>query len=253
MFLNYFKTAWRNLVKNKVHSFINIAGLSVGMACSLLILLWVQNEMSVDAFHKNGERLYKVYGREYYNHIIDGNYDTPGPLADELKRIIPEIEDAVMLQENNHEATFQVGNKILKVEGTGAGAALFSMFSYPLLQGTPKTALGSTTSMAISKKTADQFYGSPQNAMGKTIRFDNKRDFTVTAVFENLPANASRKFDYAISWEAWQQDHTWAKEWNNSGPLTYILLRADANPALVDKKLTNFLNTYKKIKVQRFM
>ncbi len=246
MFKNYFKTAWRNLVKNKVHSFINIAGLSVGMACSLLILLWVQNELSVDAFHKNGERLYKVYAREYYNHNIDGNYDTPGPLADELKKVIPEVEDAIMLQEENHQATFQVGSKILKVEGTGAGAGLFSMFNYPLLQGTPKTALGSTISMAISKKTANQFFGSPQNAMGKTIRFDNKRDFTVTAVFEDLPANASHKFDYAISWEAWQQDHQWAKEWNASGPLTYILLRADANPALVDKKLTNFLDTYKK-------
>lgn len=246
MFKNYFKTAWRNLVKNKVHSFINIAGLSVGMACSLLILLWVQNELSVDAFHKNGERLYKVYAREYYNHSIDGNYDTPGPLADELKKVIPEVEDAIMLQENNHQATFQVGDKILKVEGTGAGAGLFSMFSYPLLQGTPKTALGSTVSMAISKKTAEQFFGNPENAMGKTIRFDNKRDFTVTAVFEDLPANASRKFDYAISWEAWQQDHQWAKEWNNSGPLTYILLRADANLASVDNKLTHFLNTYNK-------
>lgn len=246
MLKNYFKTAWRNLVKNKVHSFINIAGLSVGIACSLLILLWVQNELSIDAFHKNSKRLYKVYEREYYNDNIDGNYDTPGPLADELKKVIPEVEDAIMLQEDNHQATFKVGNKILKVEGTAAGVGLFSMFSYPLLQGTPAAALGSTVSMAISKKTAEQFFRSPQNAMGKTIRFDNKRDFTVTAVFEDLPANASRKFDYAISWEAWQQDHPWAKEWNNSGPLTYILLRADANPALVDKKLTHFPDTYKK-------
>ena len=78
MIKNYFKIAWRNLVKNKVHSFINIAGLSVGLACSLLILLWVQNELSVDAFHKNGSRLYKVYEREYYKDHVDGNYDTPG-------------------------------------------------------------------------------------------------------------------------------------------------------------------------------
>ena len=175
MLRNYFKVAWRNLVKNKVHSFINLAGLSVGLASSLLILLWVQNELSVDAFHKNGARLYKVYEREYYANNIDGNYDTPGLLADELKKVIPEIEDAAMLQDENHHATFQVGNKILKVEGTGAGAGLFSMFSYPLLQGTPKTALGSIVSIAISKKTAEQFFNSPQNAMGKTIRFDNRK------------------------------------------------------------------------------
>jgi len=246
MIKNYFKTAWRNLVKNKVHSFINLAGLSVGMAASLLILLWVQDELSVDAFHKNGAWLYKVYGREYYANNIDGNYDTPGLLADELKKVIPEIEDAAMMQDENHQASLQVGSKILKVEGTGAGAGLFSMFSYPLLQGTPKTALGSIVSMAISAKTANQFFGSAQNAMGKTIRFDNKRDFTVTAVFKDLPANTSRKFDYCISWEAWLQDNSWARSWGNSGPLTYILLRHDANPALVDKKLTYFLNTYNK-------
>ncbi|WP_299287254.1 ABC transporter permease [uncultured Mucilaginibacter sp.] len=245
MLSNYFKTAWRNLIKNKVHSFINIAGLSVGIGCSLLILLWVQNELSVDAFHKNGARLYKVYEREYYNHNINGDYDTPGLLAEELKKTIPEVEDAVMLQEENHKATFLVGNKILKVEGTGAGAELFSMFSYPLLQGTSKTALSSTVNISISKKIANQFFGTTQNAMGKTIRFDNKRDFIVTAVFQDLPANASRKFDYAISWEALQQDNLWAKSWEASGPLTYLLLRQGANPALVDKKLTHFLDTYK--------
>lgn len=244
MLKNYLKTAWRNLVKNKVHSFINIVGLSVGNACSLLILLWVQNELSIDAFHKNGERLYKVYEREYYTNNVDGNYDTPGPLAGELKKVIPEVEDAIMLQEENDRSALQVGNKILKVEGTGAGAGLFSMFSYPLIQGTPKTALASTVSMAISKKTADQFFGNPQNAMGKTIRLDNKKDFMVTAVFEDLPANASRKFNYAISWEALQQDNFWARTWGSSGPLTYVLLRPDANPALVDKKLTHFRDMY---------
>jgi len=118
MLKNYFKTAWRNLVKNMVHSIINITGLWVGLACSLLMLLWVQHELSIDGFHKNGARLYKVYEKEYYNHNVDDNYDTPVPLADEVKKMIPEIEDAIMLQEDNHQATFRVGNKILKVEGT---------------------------------------------------------------------------------------------------------------------------------------
>ncbi len=246
MIKNYFKIAWRNFIKYKVHSFINIAGLSVGLACSLLIFLWVQNELNIDAFHKNGARLYKVYEREYYSHNIDGNYDTPALLADELKKAIPEVEDAITLQDENHQATLQAGDKILKIEGTGAGAGLFGMFSYPLLQGTPNTALNSTVSMAISKKTADEFFGSPQNAMGKTIRYDNKRDFSVTAVFEDLPSTASRKFDYLISWEAWLQDNLWARNWGASGPLTYVLLRPDADPVSVDKKLVHFLDIYNK-------
>ena len=158
MIKNYFKIAWRNLVKNKVHSFINIAGLSVGLACSLLILLWVQNELSVDSFHKNGSRLYKVYEREYYKDHIDGNYDTPGPLAEELKKVIPEVQDATMMQDENSNTTLQAGDKILKVDGTAAGEGFFNMFSYPLLYGTPRNALASATSMAISKKTADNFF-----------------------------------------------------------------------------------------------
>ena len=246
MLLNYFKTAWRNLVRNKFHSFINIAGLSLGITASLLILLWVQNELNIDAFHKKGSRLYKVYEREYYRTGIDGNYDTPGLLAEELKRTVPEIEDAIMLQEENDAAALQAGNKILKVDGTGAGADLFTMFSYPLLQGSPSTALHSTTSMAISKKTANQFFGSPVNAMGKTIRFNDKKDFTVTAVFDDLPAGTSRSFDYLISWEALQQQSPWARSWQTSGPQTYVLLRPDAKPEWVDKKITHFLDKYNK-------
>ena len=80
--------------------------------------------------------------------------------------------------------------------------------------------------------------------MGKTIRFNNKRDFKVTAVFKDLPANASRKFDYAISWEALQQDQLWTASWQSSGPLTYVLLRPHVNPELVDKKLAHFLDAY---------
>ena len=141
MIKNYFKIAWRNLIKNKAHSFINILGLSVGLACSLLIFLWVQNELSVDAFFKNDARLYKVYEREYYKDHIDGDYDTPGPLAEELKKKIPEVKDAVMMEEDNEQTTLQAGDKVLRVEGTGASSGLFSMFGYRLLQGAPLSAL----------------------------------------------------------------------------------------------------------------
>jgi len=244
LFKNYFRIAWRNLINNKIHSLINIAGLSVGLACSLLILLWVQNELSVDKFHKNDGRLYKVYEREYYKDHIDGNYDTPGLLAEELKKKIPEVEDAVMLQEENDLTALQAGDKVLKVEGTAASAGLFTMFSYPLLQGSPATALSSIVNMAISEKTAINFFGSVQNAMGKTIRFNNKEDFKITAVFKNIAANASRKFDYVISWDALQKDQPWTASWTSSGPLTYILLRPGANAASVDKKLAHFLDIY---------
>jgi hypothetical protein len=244
MLKNYLKTAWRNITRNKTFSAINIAGLSLGMACSILILLWVQDELSVDAFHANDARLYKVYEREYYKDHIDGNYDTPGLLAKELKRNMPEIEDAVMMQEDNYLSTLKAGNKIIKVSGTAASEGLFTMFSYPLVQGTPKTALAGLTNIALSQKTADAFFGSTQNAMGKTIMLDNNKSFTVSAVFKNLPANVSRNFDYVINWDGWMQDNKWAADWHNSGPLTYVLLRKNASVAEVNKKLAHFRNTY---------
>jgi predicted permease len=246
MIKNYFKTAWRNLIANKTHSFVNIAGLSIGVACSLLIFLWIQNELSVDAFHKNNTRLYKVFEREYYKDHIDGNYDMPGLLADEVKKNIPEVEDAIMMSEDNSEVALQAGKKILKVDGMAAGKSLFTMFSYPLLLGSPANALSAKENMAISEKTAKNFFGTPEKAIGKTIRFNNKREFIITAVFKDLPQNVSRRFDYVISWEAFLDERPWMQEWGNSGPQCFVLLSPNANAALVDKKFTHFLDTYNK-------
>jgi ABC-type antimicrobial peptide transport system permease subunit len=242
MIKNYLKVAWRNLVKNKVHSAINIAGLSVGLACSLLIMLWVRSEVSIDAYHANGERIYKVYEREYYDHKIDGNYDTPGLMGSELKKVLSEVEYAINMSEENDDHTFKAAGKVLKLSGLFAGEDLFKMFSYPLLHGTPATALNSPLSIAISKKMAVMFFGNPDNAMGKTLRFENKKDFKVTAVFSDLPDNASRQFEYAINWDAYLAEYPGAARWDNSGPLTFVMLRADANPVLVDKKMAHVLS-----------
>ena len=246
MFKNYFKTAWRNLSVNKTHSVINIAGLSVGIACSLLIFLWLQNEWSVDAFHTNNERLYKLYERVYYKDHVEGDYDMPGLMAQEVKRNIPEVEDAIMMQDENHAAVLQSGEKIIKAEGTAAGTGLFTMFSYPLLQGTAADALNAPVNITLSENTAQALFGNAQNAIGKTVRFDNKHDYTVSAVFKNLPQNVSRRFDYVINWDAWLQDNSWAKDWGNSGPVAFVLLRNNANAELTDKKLTHFEDTYNK-------
>lgn len=160
MIRNYLKVAFRNLVRNKAHSFINIAGLSVGLACSLLILLWVQNERSIDAFHKNSKQLFTVYGVVHNNHKLNGTYELPGVLADEIKRRIPEVEYATGMG-FGETSVFRVGDKSLKISGNSAGADYFKMFSSPLLQGTPQTALSSPNSIAISRKMAEQFFWQP--------------------------------------------------------------------------------------------
>lgn len=233
------------MFKNKFFSFINIFGLALGMACSILILLWVQSELSTDSYHTNGSRLFAVYERQYYDNKIQGQYGTPGVLADELKKMLPDVQYATSA-EFGVKNTFQVGDKIIKLEGGYTGADVFKMFSYHLLQGNAQTALNTPSDIAISRKMAENFFGSAHAAMGKTIRYENKQDLNVTAVFENLPQNTSNKFEYLINWYTYLKENEWAKKWKNNGPLTYVMLRADADPAKVDKKVTRFMDTYYK-------
>lgn len=244
MFKNYLRTAVRNFWRNKTFSFINTTGMALGMAFCLLILLWVQDEKSVDAFHANTKQLYTVYERKTFDNKIEGGYSTPGLLADQVKKDIPEIAYASSFGWNAFTTTFSVGDKIQKETGNYAGADFFTMFSYPLLQGSSSTALSSPLNIALSKKMALDFFGNPAAAIGKTIRFENKKDFTVAAVFDDLPATASDKFDYIINWQAFLEEYTWAKEWGNNAPRTFLMLRKDANLALVEKKLTHFLDKF---------
>src|SRR6201996_5193779 len=240
MIKNYLKVAWRNLVRNKAHTFINMAGLSVGLACSLLILLWVQNELNMDAFHKNGKSLYQVYEQQHFDNKITGQYYTPGVLAAELKRVVPEVQYAVSTA-FNEQHTFKVGDKIIKLTGGSADADFFKMFSYPLIQGNAENALHTVSDIAISEKMAEDFFGSAQSAMGKTVRLDNRKDFIVTSVFGNVSANSSIKFDYLVNWASYLEDNPWAKQWGNNTPYTYIQLRPDANPELVGQKIRHLL------------
>ena len=244
MIRNYLKIAWRNFIRNKSHSFINVSGLSVGLACSLLIMLWVQDEQSVDGFHVNGKQLYQVYERQSYDGKIEANYLTQGLLAEELKRRIPEVQYASGL-EQGHPLTFQSGDKIVKMEGTFAGADFFRMFSYPLLQGTPESALNTPAGIAISRKMAELFFGSAEKAIGKSLRYENKDNVQVTAVFENLPTNSSQQFDFLRSWKAYVKENAWVNNWTNASPATFLQLRSDADPDKATAKIKNFINLYK--------
>ncbi len=241
MIKNYLKVAWRSLLKNKAHSFINLAGLSVGLACSLLILLWVQNEYSVDAFHS--VRLFKVYKSNFDRHVESGSYEMPGILADELKKVVPDVAYATNMGFGEN-STFKAGEKVVKMNGNSAGEDFFKMFSYPLLAGSPQTALNSPVAIAISRKMAEVFYGSSENAIGKTIRYQDRKDFKVTAVFENLPKNASQTFDFLTNWDAFLENNPWARSMGNTGPQAYVMLKPQANAAAVDVKIAHFFDLY---------
>ena len=243
MIKTYLKVAFRSLWTSKGFSALNIAGLALGMTCSLLIWLWVRDEMGMDAFHQKGKQLFSVYDRRIHDGRADGMYAMPGLLADELKKTVPEVEMATGYWYTSPH-TFAVRDKIIKEESNNAGEDFFGMFSYPLLEGNATDALHGPESMAISRKMADEFFGSPAAAIGKTVRYENKKDFKVTAVFENLPANVSDRFNCVINWEQFKEENSWSKDWNNNGPPTFALLRPDADPAQVEKKITRFLDKY---------
>jgi len=248
MIRNYFKTAWRNLLRNKTFSVINITGLALGLTCSLLIILWIKDERSVDGFHENGKLLYQVYERNYYDGKVDANYPTQGLLAEELKKVIPEIQYASGFEYASAPGTlntFEANNKVNKMGGLYAGTDFFTMFSYPLLEGNPRTALRPPRGIAISKKMAENFFGSADKAIGQLIRFENKDELKITAVFENVPRNSSQQFDFLRNWDDFVKENDWVHNWGNTDPSTYIQLRKDADPLKVESMIKDFIYRYR--------
>lgn len=252
MIKNYLKIAWRNVIRHKIHTAINVIGLTLGMTCCLFIFLWVQDEKSVDNFHVNGKNLYTVYETVTTPGKITGSYTTPlrfinqnaDFLMDDIKASVPEIKSHAFYATGyelpwGHPETFQVGEKIMKLEGSRAGSDFFKMFSYKLIEGTPENALKDMSGIAISRKMAVMFFGSPANAMGKTLRYENHLNFMVAAVFEDVSPKSSLKFDFLFNWEAQKKLLNWA----TNDFQTYIQLSETANVKSVEAKMNQLLQT----------
>ncbi|CCH51925.1 protein of unknown function DUF214 [Fibrisoma limi BUZ 3] len=240
MLRNYFKIAWRNLVRNKTFSAINILGLALGMTSSLLIGLWIQDELSVGRQYPNAPYLYRVMEHEIADGRIVTDEDTPGILADELKRALPEVVYAAGFS-GPEEHVLSVGDKVARQTGHFVGADWFRMYGMTLLAGSPETALKAPNNLAISQKLAESYFGDAQTALGKSVRLDNQTNYQVTAVFENLPNNAPDQYDFLLNWNVFLKREPWLNVWENSGPGTRLQLRSDADPAKVDTKLRTFL------------
>ena len=197
MIKNYFKIAWRNLLQNKTFSLINILGLALGMTCSLLIMLWLKDEMKRDKFHQNGRRLYRVMENQFYSGDISTYPSTPGILAENIVKDIPEIEMASqMLWEE--EPLFTVGNKFDKEKGRFVQKDFLRMFSFKLAKGDAATALANIDAIVISKNLAKKYFND-EDPIGKMIKIDNKENVMVTGVLEEIPELSSLKFDFLIT------------------------------------------------------
>ncbi|WP_128545994.1 ABC transporter permease [Larkinella soli] len=245
MIRNYLLVSLRNFWRNKTFSAINILGLALGLACSLFIFLWVRDELSVDQYHANGPQLYRIMERQLYDGKRIAFPATPGLIALEMPKKFPEIVYAAGYSWDE-DLTFEVGNKANKEKGRWAGVDWFRMFSVPLVAGSPEAALKSPTSVTISRKLAENYFGSPKAAVGKSIRIDAKDSYQVTGVFENIPDNSSEKYDFLLPWEDFLKRNPWARDWGNNGPRAYLMLRPDADVAAFQQKIRHFLRTYNK-------
>jgi predicted permease len=243
MIRNYFKTAWRNLLNNKTFSLINISGLALGMTCSLLIMLWLKDEIRMDRFHQNDKRLYRVMENQAYSGDISTFESTPGILAENIVKDIPEIEMASQFLWES-EPLFTVGNTFDKEKGRYAQKDFLRMFSYKLSKGDAASALARPDAVVLSMKLAEKYFKG-ENPIGKIIRIDNKNNVIVTGVLEEIPKASSLKFDFLMSYDLWWKENDWAKEWDNNGPRCYVMLAANTSVDKVNAKIKNYIKTKK--------
>ncbi|QIP12904.1 FtsX-like permease family protein [Spirosoma aureum] len=245
MFRNYVKIAWRNIAKSKTFSFINVLGLALGMTSSLLILLWVQDERSIDQFHANGPRIYQVMeNQQWTGNDISTTPSTPGPLALALTAEVPEVEKSVKITWQE-EQLLSVGDKAYKEKGRYASPDLFQIFSFPFVQGNPKTAIVGPSSIVISEKVAMKLFGRT-DVVGRTVRVNNKDDHQVTGIVQDIPETSSLKFDFVLPEAPYEKENEWLTKWENNGIRTYALLHQNADVNVVNAKILNMVRKHDK-------
>lgn len=242
MFKNYLKVAFRNLWRNKGFSFINIAGLAVGMASAILILLWMQNEVSYDDFHEKGNRIYEAWNRAVFSGALHCWNTTPKVLGAALQRDMPEVEHAARC-DWSHDRLFSVGEKRMMVRGSAVDSDFLQLFTFPLIRGDANTALNDGYSIVVTQSLARSLFGNA-DAMGKIIRLNDKDNYHVTGIMKDLPNNTRFDFQYLVPWNYVRREGNDDAWWGNNSTRTYVLLKPNASLATINHKLLTYKVRY---------
>ncbi|SIN82443.1 ABC transporter permease [Algoriphagus halophilus] len=254
MFKNYLKIAYRNLLKKKVYSFINILGLGIGMACCVLIFMFVQDELSYDQFNEKGDRIYRVVhgyfsedeqaeSNSRENYWVWGN----APVGPALELDFPEIEKVVRFS-GKADILFTIGDQTQQEEGiVFMDSTVFDVFSWELVEGDPQKALVAPYSIVLSESTAKKYFGD-QEALGKTLKGSdvagraNPGDYTVTGVMKDLPSNSHLKFNTLLSLSTFHQSRpTVFDAWGYVDTYTYFLVNDQFDQQAFEAKLPEFI------------
>jgi putative ABC transport system permease protein len=251
MLKNYLKVAFRNIKRQKGYAFINIAGLAIGMAACLMILLWVHDELHFDAYHKNADRIYRL--------TVDANLGrhmkapvSPTPAGPALVQEFPEAVQFARLTRPNRSPVI-VGEKEYFEENVAfADNSIFKVFSFPFLEGDPETALSTAYSAVLTKETARKYFGD-DNPMGKMIKFEGDREYAVMGVVRDVPQNSHFTFNILRSMETQNAENRQLMEnWFAISQYTYVLLEEGTDiealeeklPAFVEKHMGTILKSY---------
>lgn len=245
MIRNYFKIAWRNLTRHKGYAFINVFGLSLGIACSIMIFAFVSYQLSFDQFHNNKDRIYRMV-TEWHDDEIGYSQAVPSPLnkafrneytfAEKSARVIDYNDAFITIKENNDVKKFREETGIVYAE-----PEFFDIMNYPLVKGDKNTFLNNPNSAAITENLAKKYFGNA-DPMGKTIRVNNKTDFLVTGVLKDIPPNTDRRHEIYLAYDNLKDQNRWLYNdsgWGGvySGSQAYVLLKKDVKMSQVDAAL----------------
>ena len=230
MFKNHLKIAWRNLIRDRQFTLLNVLGLSAGLACTLLILLWVRGEYKIDHFGEAGSQIYQVmeHRKDAVNQSLSD--ESVGPLSEALKIRQPQILYAAAVAPADWwpEFILTAGDKNIKAVGQYAGKDYFNIFPFPLLEGKAARVLADKSSIVLSAQLARKLFGTTENLSGKMVRFQHEKDFFVSGVFV-LPENSTQQFDFVLSFDYLKDIQPWVNTWENTGPHNFVLLKKGTN------------------------
>jgi len=218
------KTSYRQIRQNKIMSFINISGLTIGMTTAILIFLWVANELSYDNFNVNRDRTYQVFSQYKINGRLDADGGLPSILGPVLKANYPQVEEVNRL---SGEGSFVLkkGDKHFEGKGLLTDANFFKFFTYPFQKGNPATALKGPHSIVLSQQMAKKLFGD-EDPMGKIVRIDSNVNFTVTGVMKTLPGNTQFHFaEYIVPLSYMREVHWERNDWDNATAVTFVMMK----------------------------
>ena len=241
MFKNYLLTAYRNSLKNKLYAAINVLGLAIGITCCLFITLYVQHERSYDQFHEKKECIFKVYrtsDHDGYGEIGP----TSAPYAEGLRNDFPEeVEAAVRVMPRS--GLIMQGEKAFTGDNiTFVGHDFLEVFTFPLVQGNPATALNEPSSVVLTAAMAKKYFGN-QDPIGQTLEYENQYPMVVTGVLAPVPENAHLEIDFLASVHLFENEEWFTRWWNNN-MMTYVLLKEGVDEVAVESQFPAFMEKY---------